>query len=413
MELLYTEINECRSCKSDCLTEVFNLGRQKLTGVFPLPEDEEKLESGEVTLCICENCSLVQMKQTYNSTLMYGDNYGYRTGLNASMVKHIQNKFRSLENRFLSEGATILDIGSNDGTGLKSYIKKHKLLVGIDPSANKFSNYYSSDSLVISDFFSSKIYHNNVQNKADLVTSVAMFYDLPDPVDFAKNVEEILAENGVWHLEQSYAPEMVRTLAYDTICQEHIEFYSLKSLMEILHQAKLKIIDVNFNKINGGSIALTVAKEKSKYLRSELVKWILNKEAKNSLNSKEYYYNFCQSSLKHAADIKSLLTDLKAAGKTVFAYGASTKGNVMLQLAGIDNSLIDFVVEVNEDKFGKVTPGSRIPIISEAEGEALMPDYYLVLPWHFRESIISRSARILERGAKFIFPNPTIEIYGW
>ena len=413
MELLYTEINECRSCKSNRLTEVFNLGRQKLTGIFPLPEDEEKLESGEVALCICENCSLVQMKQTYNSNFMYGENYGYRTGLNASMVKHIQSKFRSLESRFLNDGATILDIGSNDGTGLKSYTKPHKLLIGVDPSADKFLNHYSSNSLVISDFFSSEIYHKNVKNKADLVTSVAMFYDLPNPVEFAKNVEEILAEDGVWHLEQSYAPEMVRTLAYDTICQEHIEFYSLKSLLEILNQAKLKIIDLTFNNINGGSIALTVAKEDSKYLRYELVNWILEKEAKYSLNTKEYYYDFCQSSLQHAADLKSLLTVLKSAGKTIFAYGASTKGNVMLQLAGIDNSLIDFVVEVNEDKFGKVTPGSRIPIISEAEGEALMPDYYLVLPWHFRESIISRSSGILERGAKFIFPNPTIEIYGW
>lgn len=408
--MLYQDINTCRICNSKELTEVFNLGSQKLTGVFL--ENEKDLQSGPVSLVLCEKCSLLQMKQTYNSNIMYGDTYGYRTGLNNSMVMHVQQKYKFLEKKYLNSNSVIVDIGSNDSTGLKSYDRLTHKLVGIDPTARKFLQYYDSSTTVIPDFFSADKYFDIIDRSADLVTSLSMFYDLPDPIGFAKDVETILSDNGVWHLEQSYAPTMVRTLAYDTICQEHIEFYTLKSLLFIMNSANLKIIDLSFNNINGGSIALTVAKNNSKYTESELISPILDIENELGVNTNNYYLEFFENSREHARMIKRLLVQLKKSGKKIFGYGASTKGNVFLQFADIGSDLIDFIVEVNEDKFGKVTPGSKIPIISETEGERLKPDFYLVLPWHFKESIIIRSTDILNRGAKFIFPNPTIEIYG-
>ena len=408
--MIYKEINNCRTCNSKELTEVFNLGNQKLTGVFL--ENEEDLQSGQVSLVFCEKCSLLQMKQTYNSDLMYGDSYGYRTGLNNSMVTHVQEKYKLLEKKYLNLNSVIVDIGSNDSTGLKSYDQLSHKLVGIDPTAKKFLNYYDTNITVIPNFFSANKYFEVLNRSADLVTSLSMFYDLPDPIGFAKDVETILSNNGIWHLEQSYAPTMVKNLAYDTICQEHVEFYTLKSLLFIMNSADLKIIDLSFNNINGGSIALTVAKKNSKYYESELISPILEIENELDVNSSAYYKDFFVNSREHAGMIKNLLVKLKKSGKKIFGYGASTKGNVFLQFADINSDLIDCIVEVNQDKYGKVTPGSKIPIISEKEGEKLKPDYYLVLPWHFKESIISRSTDILNRGAKFIFPNPTIEIYG-
>lgn len=408
--MIYSEITKCRVCSSEELNEVFDLGTQKLTGVFL--NNDEQIESGKVSLVLCKKCSLLQMKQTYNSDLMYGDTYGYRTGLNTSMVRHVQEKFKLLEKKYLNKNSVIVDIGSNDSTGLKSYDSKAHKLVGIDPTAKKFLKYYEEGVLVIPDFFSAEKYYETLTDPADLVTSLSMFYDLPDPIKFAKDVEAILSENGVWHLEQSYAPTMVKTLAYDTICQEHIEFYTLKSLLYILKNASLKVIDLSFNNINGGSIAISVAKMNSKYPTSELIEPILLIEEELEMNGNKFYAEFFENSKKHAKMMKDLLTQLKKSGKKVFGYGASTKGNVFLQFAEISSDLLEYIVEVNEDKFGKITPGSKIPIISEEEGEKLKPDYYLVLPWHFKESIINRSSEILKRGVKFIFPNPTIEIYG-
>jgi len=233
-------------CSSTSLTSVLNLGHQALTGVFP--KSGRVVPEGPVELVWCSNCGLLQMNYSYDPDEMYGDNYGYRSGLNASMVRHLTNKIEYLKRLVaLDVNSVVLDIGSNDATSLKAYDMTGLRKIGIDPTGGKFKKYYTEDITLVEDFFSASAYKSVEDRKANIITSIAMFYDLEDPIAFATQIENILHEDGVWHFEQSYMPLMLRTNSYDTICHEHLEFYSLASVKNILSKAKLKIIDVQMN----------------------------------------------------------------------------------------------------------------------------------------------------------------------
>lgn len=238
-----------------------------------------------------------------------------------------------------------------------------------------------------------------------------MFYDLEDPLSFVRDIYNCLADDGIWHFEQSYMPCMLRTNSYDTICHEHLEFYSLKVVKNILEQGNLKVIDVQMNAINGGSFAITASKKNADYIPNDtVINWLLNQEDEMELNTIKPYLEFSKRVEKHRKSLRDLIIGLNRDGKKIFAYGASTKGNVLLQYCGLTNKEISFVAEVNEDKFGSFTPGTHIPIISEKQAKELKPDYFLVLPWHFKDNILQREEEYLENGGKFIFPLPEIEI---
>ena len=238
-----------------------------------------------------------------------------------------------------------------------------------------------------------------------------MFYDLDDPIKFANDIHKSLDENGIWHLEQSYMPSMIKNVSYDTICHEHLEYYSLKSIKHIFDKVGFVIIDLDFNDINGGSFAITVKKRnKNNKKHFYLTNWLLKKEKKNKFNDVKTFYKFFKDVLKHKNDIKRLLLDLKNNNKKVFGYGASTKGNVILQFCGINNKLLPFIADVSSFKHNKYTPGTKIKIISEKKAHSMKPDYYLVLPWHFKDFIIKKESNFLRNGGKFIFPLPEINI---
>jgi hypothetical protein len=238
-----------------------------------------------------------------------------------------------------------------------------------------------------------------------------MFYDLENPLKFAEEIYEALDKNGVWHFEQSYMPSMIRSYSYDTICHEHLEYYSLKSLKYILDKVGFKIIDLEFNDINGGSFALTVAKEKSKFADyKKITDWLLKKEDLNRYNTLSKQKEFFKDVEKHKILLKNLLLNIKDMKKTVVGYGASTKGNVILQYCGINENLIKCIADVNEFKHYKYTPGSKIKIIPENQARALNPDFFLVLPWHFKSFILNKEKKFIQNGGKFIFPLPEIEI---
>lgn len=248
---------------------------------------------------------------------------------------------------------------------------------------------------------------------ADVVTAVSMFYDLPEPVAFAREVASVLAPDGILLLEQSYLPSMLRTTSYDTICHEHIEYYSLATIEGILSQAGLRLLDVAFNRVNGGSFAITAARENSDRKSDDvLLPWFRAQEARWALDTPEPFREFERKVYLHRRDLQSLIQGLVAAGNSVMGLGASTKGNVLLQFCDLGPELVSCIGEVNPEKFGKVTPGTRIPIVSEQEVRSARPDYLLVLPWHFREGIIAREREFLEGGGKLIFPLPEIEIVG-
>lgn len=407
----YTEISKCRISGSKNLVTVLSLGEQYLTGVFPKDVNEE-ITKGPLDLVWCPESGLLQMKQSYSLDEMYGENYGYRSGLNASMVRHLQLKIKTLEKLVeLNETDLVIDIGSNDATSLKAYSKKHKK-VGIDPTGNKFKQYYTDEISLIPDFFSAEAFRKLFPNeKAKIITSIAMFYDLENPMNFVSDIEKCLSDDGVWHFEQSYMPSMLLTNSYDTICHEHLEFYSFKVVKNMLEKYNLKVIDVQMNAVNGGSFAVTACKKDGKHkVNSAIINWMLKQEDDMGLDTPKPYRDFEERVFKHRKNLKELIEALIADGKKIIGYGASTKGNVLLQFCGLTSDQISCIAEVNEDKFGSFTPGTNIPIVSEAEAKAMEPDYFLVLPWHFKNSILEREKDYISNGGKFIFPLPTIEI---
>jgi hypothetical protein len=406
------KINNCRSCNSKKLINAFNLGYQKLTGVF-LRNKLEKTSGGNLSVILCKNCSLLQLKNSFDPKEMYGKNYGYKSSLNKSMVDHLKQKAIKLTKLAdIKPGNIIIDIGSNDGTFL-SFFKKNYKLIGVDPTIVKFKNSYRKDIVKIADFFSyKKIYQILKSKKAKLITSISMFYDLEDPVSFAKDIEKILDEYGIWHLEQSYMPLMLKNNSYDTICHEHLEYYSLKSIKYVFDMADLRILDIKTNSINGGSFALNVVKKNSPLKTNHTVlNWTLNEEKKMKLNNVITFKNFFFKIKKHKNSLVNILKKINKSNKKIIGYGASTKGNVILQFCKINSDLLPCVAEVNKFKFNKYTPGSKIRIVSERRIKKINPDYMLVLPWHFKEFILKKEKKFLNNGGKLIFPMPDVEIY--
>lgn len=406
------KIEKCRICGNSNLVPVLSLGNQTLTGVFPRSRNE-KITCGPLELVKCHGegtCSLLQLAHSYDSAEMYGTNYGYRSGLNRSMGLHLERKVQKLLERCpVFHGDVVLDIGSNDGT-LLSFYPEGPLPIGIDPTASKFKHFYPTHITVVPDFFSSERFFTASEGKkARIVTSIAMIYDLESPLDFVQQVASILDNGGLWHFEQSYMPSMIAVNAYDTVCHEHLEYYGLRQIQWMLEKCGMKILDVEINDINGGSFAVTAAL-KSSQLRcnDSQIDQILKEESE--FESLEPYEQFAKRVSAHRDELRERISAIERDGASILGYGASTKGNVILQYCGLTEKDIPAIAEVNPDKFGAFTPGSLIPIISEEEAHARNPDYLLVLPWHFRDNLIEREAAYLRRGGKMLFPLPCIEV---
>ncbi len=412
----YREITQCRICGNKTLLPILSLGCQALTGVFPKTKDDP-VTSGPLELVQCggsskkDRCGLVQLRQSYRKDEMYGKNYGYHSALNKSMVEHLHSQVKRILGRIsLVPGDLVVDIGSNDATLLKAYPQKGPLLVGIDPTGNQFQKYYPRHIRLIPEYFSSEALRKHFgDKKAKVVTSIAMFYDLEAPLDFMKQVQEILADDGVWVLEQSYLPTMLKRNAYDTICHEHLEYYGLRQVQWMAQRAGLKIVDVELNDINGGSFAVTLAKFGSAYREnSAAIEKLLRQE--RSLSTRKPFDTFRRRTLAHREALRRFLRKARSQGKMVIGYGASTKGNVILQFCGVTSKDIPCIGEVNTEKFGCYTPGTLIPIVSERQAKARNPDYFIVLPWHFKDFILKKEARYLKTG-RLLFPLPSLKVY--
>jgi SAM-dependent methyltransferase len=410
-------VTQCRLCGNSALTPVLDLGEQAFTGIFPC-RTSQPLPRGPLQLVKCDvaarpdACGLLQLRHTFDPGTMYGENYGYRSGLNRSMVEHLQRKVEHLRRLVpLGPGDLVLDIGSNDGTTLSFYPPGEATLVGIDPTGAKFRSFYRADIQLLPDFFSAAILRRHFPaRQAKIVTSIAMFYDLDEPLRFMQEVALVLAPDGLWHFEQSYMPLMLQQNSYDTACHEHLEYYALRQIKWMADRNGLKLVDLSFNDINGGSFAVTAAPAGSPLPESPEVRRVLDRERTAGLDGLVPYEAFRRRVAAHRDELVALLRRLKAEGRQVFGYGASTKGNVLLQYCGLTAAELPCIAEVNPDKFGCFTPGTNIPIVSEAEALARRPDFFLVLPWHFRDGILRRETAFLEAGGRFLFPLPQIEI---
>lgn len=414
--MLYREINECRICGNKNIYKVVELGDMALTGVFP--KIDETVEEGPLTLVKCDDrdgisCGLLQLAHNYLPEKLYGDNYGYRSGLNRSMVAHLQELANQIKNKVeIKKGDLVLDIGSNDGTLLSCYGIEGVNLVGIDPTIKKFGMYYEKGITKIPDFFSSEIFKIEFgDRKAKVVTSIAMFYDLEHPIDFMAQVYEILDDEGVWVLEQSYMPRMIDNVSYDTICHEHLEYYAIRQFSWMVSRIGMKIVDIELNETNGASFKVFLAKKGSKMKGNEkMVRAIIEAEEARNLEDPETYANFNKSIFDHKEALIKFIEKVKGDGKTIYGYGASTKGNVILQFADLDKTDLPAIAEVNEYKYGRLAPGTDIEIKSEADIKTLNPDYLLVLPWHFKDNIIGKEKEYLDNGGHLVFPLPKIEV---
>ena len=414
---LYKEIEGCRICGNSQLDLILALGEMALTGFFPKTKSEE-VPTGPLTLVKCreavssDSCGLVQLKETYNPDLMYGQNYGYRSGLNKSMVAHLHNKVKkALGYVTLNLDDVVVDIGSNDSTLLQAYPKGQTALVGFDPTGEKFKKYYPDNIILFSDFFCTKNFKQKFgSKKAKVITSIAMFYDLEKPLEFVRDVYDILSEDGIWVLEQSYMPLMLEVKSFDTICHEHLEYYRLKQIHWMMKKVGFKIVDIEFNQVNGGSFSITVAKSTSSLPETSDVAKLLHEEENKGLSTNKPYDAFRNQVFKFKSSIRQLLDEIHKEKGLVLGYGASTKGNVLLQFVGITARDIPYIGEVNTDKFGCYTPGTLIPIISEEEARKMDPDYFFVLPWHFKDFILKKEEANPNKSVSLLFPLPSIEI---
>lgn len=405
---MFHEIHACRVCGGTRLDTILDLGRMSLAGHFPKPGERVDESPLELVRCLGE-CGLVQLRHTYSLSEMYGENYGYRSGLNSSMLAHLKGRLDKLRSQVaLATGDVVLDIGSNDSSLLQMYPSSLKR-VGIDPTSEKFKSFYPGDVVRVPDFFSEKTFSQAVgPQKAKAITSIAMLYDLERPLDFVADIKKVLAPDGAWLFEQSYLPTMCELTSYDTICQEHLEYYSLAALRWMLNKSGLTITDVELTDANGGSISL-IARHTELHAEHPEVAGLIDRE-RRQLDQEKILERFAARTIEHRKRLKSYVSDLVSGGARVWGLGASTKGNVILQWCGLDAELITGVLEVNADKFGRTTPGTLIPIVDERNTPLGEKDVLLVLPWHFRPFFEKKMAPLVDRGVRMLYPLPQIEL---
>lgn len=407
------EIKKCRVCFSNKLKKIISLGNLYLSDFVKNPINIRRFP---IELVICTKCFLVQLKHTTPSKYLYTERYGYRSGINETMINELSDIVgKALKKVNIRKADLVIDVGSNDGTLLSNY-KKGIITVGFEPVkklarlTSKRAKYVANDYFNLS-AFKKAVPHKISQNKAKIITSIAMFYDLDDPNKFLEDVVKILDEDGILIIQQNYLVGMIEQNAFDNILHEHLEYYSLGSLEYLLDRHNLKTIDVEERSINGGSFRVYVTfKSNTKIKESAKLRKLRAKEEKMGLKKFSTYKRFAKDLTAVSKKIYNFIKKEVEKGKTVYVYGASTRGNTLLQYCNLDKTLIGAAVERNSEKWGKKIASVGIPIISEEEARKKRPNYMLVLPWFFKEEFIKREKKYLDNGGHFIFPLPKLTI---
>jgi SAM-dependent methyltransferase len=357
-------------------------------------------------------CGLLQMAFTLPPQILYST-YWYRSGTNQTMRLHLRGIAEEAAKISGKKDCLVLDIGCNDGT-LLSYYPKSFVKFGIDPS--DIAGEIKDEVNIIQDLFPSQELNVRVGGKRfDIITAIAMFYDLEDPISFVREIKSYLAPDGLWIFEMSYMPTMLKMNSYDTICHEHLEYYSLAVVEYILKRSGMKLIRATLNDSNGGSIRCFATHEDNFRFKNhefqEGLEALRRQELDMELDTDKPYKDFQARIIKMRDELFNLLLTFKKEGKQIHVYGASTKGNTILQFCGLDKNIIDYAADRNPEKHGARTIGTDIPIISEEESRSKKPDYYLVLPWHFKNEFLEREKDVLRNGTKMIFPLPEIKVF--
>ena len=405
------QIKYCRNCFSKKIYKVFSLGNIYFTGKFL--KRKKNPRKGPINVVMCKNCELVQLGNNFDIKYLYGPDYGYQTGINATMTEHVKKVARVLSKKTkIKRNEMALDIASNDGTLLNFY-SKNITTFGMDPLVKKFESNYKKIDYKISDFFSAIKIKKITRKKFKIITALSVFYDLLNPNKFLNDVNEILDDSGIFLLEFADLASIIKFNMFDTFCHEHLEYYSLKVISKMCKKNDLRIFDIKANSINGGSIQLFICKKTANYKNNNTpINRAFSFERKLKLHKKETYIKFFKKIKKIKKQTFNFIQKAKNKNKTIHCYGASTKGNVLLQYFKLNNKMISHVAERNPKKYNLYTPGSRIQIISESQSRKMLPDYYLVLPWHFKKEILIREKKTIKNGSKFIFPLPKFTVEG-
>jgi NDP-4-keto-2,6-dideoxyhexose 3-C-methyltransferase len=414
------EIRRCRLCGGGQLQAVIDLGPQYIASIFTGEDVTDHLKTRyplEVVRCASKRgCGLVQLRHSVSRKLLYS-HYGYLSGINEAMCANLRDIAEKVERMAgLAPGDLVADIGCNDGTLLSFYQADGLDRLGFEPADNVSRLARDKGLDVVPTFFSSDAFRRaRPDRKAKAVTSIAMFYDLEDPGEFVGNIASILADDGVWVIELSYLPFMLANTSYDTICHEHLEYYSLRQITWMLDRHGLKVHGIEFNNVNGGSFRLFIRREEAGPVPGEIqqtIRAVEEREERLGLASDAPYLRFKAQAEKVSRELRALLDEITAIGKKVYIYGASTKGNTILQYCGVDKTIIPKAADRNPDKWRRRTLGTDIFIISEEQARRESPDYFLVLPWHFIDVFRKREEEFLTRGGKFILPLPEVRVIG-
>ena len=404
------QIKFCRNCKNNQFSNLFGLGKMSFTGRFP-KSFYHNVPKAYLNLLMCKKCKFVQLDNNFSLRYLYGKGYGYRTGINKTMTEHIKNtvkKCSALVN--LKMGDHVLDIASNDATLLNFY-PKNVITVGVDPLVNKYKKHYNKINYKISNFFkNNEIQKLKLKKKFKIITALSVFYDLRDPNKFIREVKEILDDIGIFVLEHADLLHIIKNNIFDTICHEHLGFFSSKIIVEMMKLNGLKVFHHEYNNINGGSSRYYICHQKKNCKITKNIKEVLLREQKVGLHQKKIYKLFFRKILKEKTKLRNLINKIRNKKLIIHGYGASTKGNVLLQFYDIENKDVNYIADRNPLKYNLLTPGTKINIISENYSRKLKPDYYLVLPWHFKREILIREKKIREKGTKFIFPLPNVKV---
>lgn len=388
-----TTIENCRSCHSDRLKPILSLGDQYLSDFV---EENGKPEVFPLDLVLCENCTLLQLQESAPAVLLYPESYGYRSGINQTMRDHLSGIVKEAMGTVdLQPGDTVIDIGSNDGTLLKNYPNTINR-VGFDLLA-KFEPEYEGMTFMNRPF-------DGHDTKAKIITAISCFYDLDDPNAFLDAVLTSLDDNGVFIVQQNYLGSMIRQTAFDNICHEHLEYYSLSSLEHLLKRHGLEVFRVEENELNGGSFRTYIRRIQNG--ETPEAEHMREREEQMGLTQIETYEDFSKNVERVKSKLMSFIDTILDQGKRIYIYGASTRGNTILQYCGISKEHVVAAAERNPEKWGKVIASSGIPIVSEQEARDTHPDYFLCLPWFFASEFIEREREYLDRGGSLIFPLP-------
>ncbi len=402
------------------MKELFTFGDLYVSD-FLKPDEQPRGDKIEMKLLLDDN-GAVRLEKVAPLDTMYGK-YWYRSGINVTMKNELEGIVESITDIYkLKDGGLWIDIAQNDGT-LLSFIPKNIIRVGIDPADDTYKiEAEKHANLIIQDFFSARAFNQSKYGsmKAKIITSIAMFYDLEHPDAFIKDIDAVLDDNGLWVMQLSYTPLMLEQLAFDNFCHEHCYYYSLFNLKTLLEKHGFKVMDCQLNDINGGSFRVYIMKAGSneKLFSSQPYRDVckfrldslLAHEKTLKLDSVETWAAFYDRINSLKEQTVSFIKQVKSEGKTVWGYGASTKGNTLLQYFGLDHTLIDGIAERSPYKFGLKTVGTNIPIYSEEDMRKINPDYLLVLPWHFINEFCEREKKYLASGGKFIVPCPKFEV---